>query len=150
VDPRLHGQQEFPSGRRDREEGWVEPREGRLAGEDAEVVDDLVDAAPRRLGGSRDQPEQALVRVRLAEQVDRLLREDLTSQIAAVGLGQEVPKAREDNAVQAPILCRLIAALTPRGARHRGRRDVGFSAERQGPVAQRVFKTREVWQPQAG
>jgi hypothetical protein len=104
VDARLDGEQEVPRGGRDREEGGVEPGEGDRAGEDAEVVDDVVDLRPRLLGGPGDEPEQPLVRVRLAEQVDRLLGEDVTSDFAAVLLGQVVPKAREDDAVQISIL----------------------------------------------
>jgi hypothetical protein len=107
VDARLDSEQEVPRGGRDREERRVEAREGGRAGENAEVVDDVVDLRPRLLGGPGDEPEQPLVRVRLAEQVDRLLREDVTSDLAAVLLGQVVPKAREDDAVQTPILRRL-------------------------------------------
>jgi hypothetical protein len=69
-------------------------------------VDDVVDLHPRLLGGPADQAQQPLVRVCLAEQVDRLLGKDLTSDFAAVRLGQVVPKAREDDAVQTPILRR--------------------------------------------
>jgi two-component system, cell cycle sensor histidine kinase and response regulator CckA len=70
-------------------------------------VHDLVGLLPRPLGGPADQLEQPLVRVGLAEQVDRLPGEDLASDVAAVLLGQVVPKAREDDAVQTPILRRL-------------------------------------------
>ena len=100
-------------------------------------MQDIVDVLPRRLRGARDQPEQTFVRVRLAEQVDGLVGEELASEIAAVGFRQVIAEAREDDAVQS-------ADLTA------ARRSVGFDPERQGPVAQRVFKTREVWQPQAG
>jgi hypothetical protein len=110
VDPRFHRQEKLPGRRRDREEGRVEAGEGGLAGEDAEVVQDVIDVPPRGLRGARDQPEQTFVRVRLAEQVDRLLGEELASQIAAVGLGQVIPEAREDDAVQTPILCGRTAA----------------------------------------
>ena len=50
--------------------------------------------------GTRDQVEQALVGVGLAEQVDRLVREQLPGEVDTVGLGQVVPEAREDDAVQ--------------------------------------------------
>jgi hypothetical protein len=117
VDARLDGEQEVPGRRRDREEGRVEAREGGGAGEDAEVVDDVVDLAAGPLGGPADQPEQPLVRVRLAEQVDRLVGEDLAGDVAAVLLGQVVPKAREDDAVQRVIVCRgrYRALPDPRG-----------------------------------
>jgi len=124
VDARLDGEQEVPRGRRDREEGRVEAREGGGAGEDAEGVDDVVDLGARSLRGPTDQPEQPLVRVRLAEQVDRLLGEDLASDLAAMLLGQVVPKAREDDAVQTPILRR------PRGSRAATRRPPPLLDER--------------------
>jgi hypothetical protein len=140
VDARLDGEQEVPGRRRDREEGRVEAREGRLAGEDAEGVDDVVDLAAGRLGGPSDQAEQPLVRVCLAEQVDRLVGEDFPSEVTAVLLGQVVPKAREDNAVQAPILRRLEEPCT---ATARAARGITSRLERPGPVAQPVFKTGE-------
>ena len=104
MDARLDRQQELPGRRGNCEEGRVEPGERRLAGEDAEVVDDIVDRATRCLGSQGDQRQQPLVRVRLAEQVDRLLGEDMTSEVTAVGLGQVVAKAREDDTVQGAIV----------------------------------------------
>jgi hypothetical protein len=100
VNSVLHRQQEVPRGRSARVERGIEPRKGGLAGEDAEVVDDLVDGAARGFRGTRDQVEQALVGVGLAEQVDRLVREQLPGEVDTVGLGQVVPEAREDDAVQ--------------------------------------------------
>ena len=97
----------------------------------------LVGGESGRLRGPRDQVEEPLVGVGLAEQVDRLLREELARQVAAVGLGQVIPEAREDDAVQGTT---ILSSVGP----------VGLAAERQGPVAQAVFKTVEVWQPQAG
>jgi hypothetical protein len=49
VDAGLDRQQELPCRRRDREERRIEPREGRLAGEDAEVVDEVIDGLAGRL-----------------------------------------------------------------------------------------------------
>jgi hypothetical protein len=69
-------------------------------------MDHVVDLAAGRLGRPPDQAEEPLVRVGLAEQVDRLVGEDVTGEVAAVRLGQVVPEAREDDAVQAPILRR--------------------------------------------
>jgi CheY-like chemotaxis protein len=69
-------------------------------------VDDVVDRGAGGFRSAADQRQQPLVRVRLAEQIDRFLGEDLTSELTAVGLGQVVPKAGEDDAVQAPILRR--------------------------------------------
>jgi hypothetical protein len=137
VNSVLHREQELARRRGDREVGGIELRERPLAGEDAEVVNDLIEGATRCFGGPCDQVEKPLVGVGLAEQVDRLVREELTGEVDAVGLGQVVAEAREDDAVQDDsILC-----ATTR---------VGFPAERPGPVAQPVFKTGEVWQPQAG
>jgi hypothetical protein len=69
-------------------------------------VHDLVELLAGRFGRAPDQAKEALVRVRLAEQVDRLLGEDLTREIDAVCLGEVVPVAREDDAVQNAILRR--------------------------------------------
>jgi hypothetical protein len=101
VDPRLDRQQEVPRRWRQRVEARIEAGERRRAGEDAEVVDDVVYLAARSLRRPSDQPEQALVRVRLAEQVDRLAREELADEVAAVLRGDPVAEAREDDAVQA-------------------------------------------------
>jgi hypothetical protein len=106
VDPALDGQQELARGGGDREEGRVQPREGRLSGEDAELVQDVLGLASGRLGGPDDQRRQSLVGVGLAEQVERLGRKDGAGDVAAEGLGQVVPQTREDDAVQAPILRR--------------------------------------------
>ena len=97
----------------------------------------LVGGESGGLRGPRDQVEEPLVGVGLAEQVDRLLGEELARQVAAVGLGQVIPEAREDDAVQGTT---ILSSVGP----------VGFAAERQGPVAQPVFKTGEAWQPHAG
>jgi hypothetical protein len=112
VNARLDREQEVPGRGRNREEGRVEAREGRRAREDAEVVDDLIELAAARLGSPSDQAEQPLVRVGLAEQVDRLVGEDLPSEIAAMLLGQVVAKAGEDDPVQGLILRRLERPCT--------------------------------------
>jgi len=124
VDAGLDREQEVSGRRGAREEGGIEARKRDRAREDAEVVDELVDLLVESLGRPRDQPEQALVGVGLAEQVDGLLGEELPCDVRPVGLGQVVPEAGEDDAVQCS--------------------DSRLASERRGPVAQRVFKTRQV------
>jgi hypothetical protein len=67
-------------------------------------VDEVVDLEAGGRGGAADQLQQPLVRVRLAEQIDRLGREDLPGEISAVLLREKVTEAREDDAVQKPDL----------------------------------------------
>jgi hypothetical protein len=157
VNPALDGQQEVPSRERDREERGIEAGERLGAGEDAEGVDDLIDLEAGGLGGAPDQLQQVLVRVRLAEQIDRLAREDLPGEISAVLLREVIAEAREDDAVQGPDLTGLIrpgAEVEERsiglGSSGTVSRRLGFAAERPGPVAQPVFKTGEAAQPVAG
>jgi hypothetical protein len=76
VDPRLHGQEEVAGRGRGVEEGRIEPREGDLCGEDAELEDDLVGLEPGAGRRERNEPAEALVGVGQAEQVLGLGLED--------------------------------------------------------------------------
>jgi hypothetical protein len=106
VDPGLHGQQEVPGRRRQREERRVQAGEGRRAGEQAEVVEEVVGVAAGCLRGSSYEREEPFVGVCLAEQVDRLLGEDVARDVGAVPLSEVVAQTGEDDAVQALILRR--------------------------------------------
>ncbi len=72
-------------------------------------VHDVVDVASGQLRGATDQARQALVRIRLAQQVDGLAGEQSRGRVVAVLGSHVVPEAREDDPVHRPIL-RLPAA----------------------------------------
>jgi len=116
VNAGLDGQQEVPGRGRDREEGGIEAGERRRPREDPERVDEVVDVSARGLGGAADQVEEALVRIRLAEQVDRLGGEDVPGKIAAVLFREVIAEAREDDAVQNPDLTTVASLLNRRAA----------------------------------
>ena len=71
---------------------------------------ELVRADSDRLDRAPDQPIQALVRVRLAEQVGGLAVEDSLGRLRTVLRGQEVAEAREDDPMHRLILRRTITA----------------------------------------
>jgi putative heme degradation protein len=73
-------------------------------------VDDSVRLPTRSLARALDQREQTLVRVRVAEEIDRFAGEDLVRGLLAVRLGNVVAKTREDEAVDRPSLSRVAAS----------------------------------------
>jgi hypothetical protein len=92
-------EEERPSAAGDGEEGRVEAGERLLGCKDADLIDELTLWSPRELRGPFDEREQALVLVRLAQEEDGLVGEDLGSDVGAVACGHVVDEAREDNSV---------------------------------------------------
>lgn len=104
VDVGLDTEQELACPARERELGRIEPREGLLCRERAEVPEQLCLLETRLLCCSADKSDEPLVRIRLGEEIRRLALEDSGRRLGLHAGREVVPEAREDDPVHGGAL----------------------------------------------